>query len=88
MNLVTFVFRLPFLPVRGLIRMAEIIRDQADEEYHSSAAARGELEEAEQAAEAGEISDEEVWRREYEAISRLAAPRPPASRRVARGKEG
>jgi Gas vesicle protein G len=88
-NLVTLPFRLPLLPVRGLIKLAEIIRDEAEQEYHDPSAVRHELEEAAWSAEAGHMSDEEVARREDEAVSRLVQPEAPAAEAAARsGEEG
>jgi hypothetical protein len=69
----TLLFRLPLLPVQGLIRLAEIIRDEAEQEYYSPVAARHELEQAQQARERGEMSDEDVSRMEYDALSRMMA---------------
>lgn len=74
MNLLTVPLRLPFLPLTGLIRLAEIIRDQAESEYHAPASARRQLEAAEQAAEAGELSPEQVGEVQREALSRLVRP--------------
>ena len=88
MGLVTAVLRLPFLPVEGVIKLAEIIRDEAEREYYSPAAVRRDLEEYERAAEAGEISDEELIRRQHEAIGRLIQPRPPVRRTDAADEEG
>lgn len=54
------VGRLPFLPVTGTIRLAEIIADEADRQLHDPARIRRELEDAERRHEAGEITDEEL----------------------------
>jgi len=64
MDLLTLVFRLPFLPVRGLFRIAEVIRDQAEQEFHDPASVRRQLEALEEARIHGEISDQEVARME------------------------
>ena len=71
MELFTLLFRLPFLPVQGFLRVVEIIRDEADRELHDPARVRRELEEAEQRHAAGEISDDEVAQIEDEAVGRL-----------------
>jgi hypothetical protein len=86
-NVLTLPFRLPFLPVRGLIRLAEIIRDEAEQEYHDPLAVRRELEEVQRAAASARLSDEEVSRREQEIIGRLARPQAPASDTAASGEE-
>lgn len=74
MDLLTLPLRLPFLPVTGLIRLGEIIRDQAESEYHDPATARRELEAAERAVEEGELSPEQARQVESEALSRLVQP--------------
>ncbi|MEV4168441.1 gas vesicle protein GvpG [Nonomuraea sp. NPDC049709] len=56
------IFTWPLAPVRGLIRLAELIQDQADRELHNPAAVRRKLEEIEAAREAGEITEEEERR--------------------------
>jgi cytochrome c-type biogenesis protein CcmH/NrfG len=71
MNPLTLIFRLPLLPLRGLIQLAELIRDEADQELHDPARVRRQLEQIEEARARGEISDEEVAQAEREAISRL-----------------
>lgn len=83
MNLLTLPFRLPLLPVQGLIKIAEIIRDEAEQEYYNPAAVRHELEEAEWKAATGQMSDEDVARREDEAVSRLIQPEAPADEAAA-----
>lgn len=88
MNLLTLPFRLPLLPVQGLIKLAEIIRDEAEQEYYNPAAVRHELEEAEWEAATGQISEEDVARREDEAVGRLIQPGTPANQAAAPGEEG
>lgn len=71
MGLLTLPFKLPFLPVTGTVRLAEIIADEADRQLHDPARIRRELEEAERLRDAGEISDEEYARFEENATSLL-----------------
>lgn len=75
MDLFTLLFRLPFLPARGVIKLAELLRDQAEREMYDPAAVRRELEDAAEAERAGEISGEEVEAAEREAVGRLI-PQP------------
>jgi hypothetical protein len=75
-ELLTLLLRLPFLPVTGLVRLAEIIRDQAEAEYYSPSAARHELEEAEAKRASGELSDQQVEQQEEQALGRLVQPAP------------
>jgi hypothetical protein len=86
-NLLTLPFGLPLLPVKGLIKLAEIIRDEAEQEYHDPAAVRRELEEAAWSAESGQMSEEEVARREEQAVSRLIQPEAPAAEEAATSGE-
>jgi hypothetical protein len=71
MDLLTLLFRLPFLPIRAVAQLAEIIRDEAERELHDPANVRRQLEEAEEARVSGEISDEDLARIEREATGRL-----------------
>jgi Gas vesicle protein G len=71
MNLLTLLLRMPFLPMRVLVQLAEVIRDQAERELHDPAAVRRQLEEAQEAHISGEISDEDLGRIEGEATGRL-----------------
>lgn len=71
MDLLTLLFRLPFLPVRGLIRLGEMIQDEAETELHDPARVRRQLEEAEESRAHGEASDQDVAQVEEEAVGRL-----------------
>jgi hypothetical protein len=74
MGLLTLLFRLPFLPVQGVVRLGQLIEEQAELQLHDPAAIRRQLEEAEQARSAGEMSDEDVARAEAQAVGRLVQP--------------
>jgi hypothetical protein len=56
MNLLTFLFRLPLLPVRSFVQLATLIAEEAEREMASPATIRRELEHVERAQAAGEIS--------------------------------
>jgi hypothetical protein len=71
MNLLTLLFRLPFLPLQGLIQLGELIGEQAERELHDPAAVRRQLEEAEEARASGEVSERDAARMEREAVGRL-----------------
>ncbi|MFE3451675.1 gas vesicle protein GvpG [Nonomuraea sp. NPDC059194] len=60
MGLFSSVFGLPLLPLKGLIRLAEVLRDEADRQLHDPAEARRELEEIEAAQAEGRLSEEEA----------------------------
>lgn len=81
MNPLTLPFRLPLMPLQGIIRLAEVIGDQAERELHDPARVRRELEAAERDRAAGKISDEDVSRVEEQATSSLIAGRPAGRRR-------
>ncbi|AQZ66712.1 possible gas vesicle synthesis protein [[Actinomadura] parvosata subsp. kistnae] len=74
MGLVSSIFAWPMLPVKGLIRLAEMIQDQADRELRNPAAVRRRLEEIEAARAAGQITEEEE-QQAVERVLRLATGR-------------
>jgi hypothetical protein len=65
------LFRLPLLPLTGLIRLAEVLRDEAERKLHDPAAVQRQLEEIAEARATGRLSEEEAARAEQEAIGRL-----------------
>ncbi len=69
MGLLTFPFRLPFAPVTGLVWLAQVLEEQAEQELQ--AAIRRQLEEAEFARASGEVPDQEIARLEEQAVRRL-----------------
>jgi len=77
MGLLTLPFSLPLLPVRGVIRLAELIGEEAERQLNDPARIRRELEEAERQRAAGEITDEELARIQDEVTSRLVGPVVP-----------
>lgn len=50
---------LPLAPIRGVIRLAELIQEQVERETRNPAAIRRALEELDAAREAGELTEEE-----------------------------
>lgn len=79
MDLLTLPLRLPFLPLTGILRLGEIIADEADRQLHDPARIRRELEEAQQRHEAGEITDEELAHIENRATELLVPGLPSAA---------
>ena len=71
MGLVTGLLGLPLAPVRGVIWLAEQIRDQAEEQYYDPARIRAQLEEIDEARRAGTLSEEECDKLENELLQRL-----------------
>jgi Gas vesicle protein G len=78
----------PLLPVKAVIRLAEVIRDQAERELHDPAAVRRQLEEAEEAQSSGQMSREELAEVESDAIDRLYSPSGDASSRAPAHEDG
>jgi Gas vesicle protein G len=71
MSLLTLPFRLPLLPMRAVVRLAQLIEDEANRQLTDPATVRRELEQIEQARASGEISAEEAARLQEEAVARF-----------------
>ena len=80
MNLLSLPWRLPFLPLQGVLKIAEILQEEAERETGHPSAIRARLEELEQARAAGRISVEEEERAMQEILAE-APGEPPASPR-------
>jgi hypothetical protein len=70
-DMLTLLLRLPFLPIEGVVRLAELIEEQAEREFHDPATVRRELEAAAEARAADAISDTELAEIERRATARL-----------------
>jgi hypothetical protein len=79
MNLLTFLFRLPLLPVRGFAQLANLIKEEAERELANPATIRHELEDAERAQASGEISDEQAADFQKAALGEFAQARRDAA---------
>ncbi|HEX4812421.1 MAG TPA: gas vesicle protein GvpG [Nonomuraea sp.] len=62
---------LPLAPVRGVIRLAELIQQQAERELANPATIRRALEEIESAKDAGEITEEEYDQQVQQVLQRM-----------------
>jgi gas vesicle protein GvpG len=71
MDLLTLLFRLPLMPLRGFIRLGEVLQEQAERELRDPASVRRQLEQAQQAHESGEISEDDLADVEGQAVDRL-----------------
>jgi hypothetical protein len=71
MNPFTLLIRLPLMPLLKVVQLGEVLRDHAEQELRNPASVRRQLEQAEQARAAGEISDEDLARVQSQAIDRL-----------------
>jgi len=71
MGLITGLLTLPIAPVRGVLWLAEQIRDQAEEQYYDPARIRAQLDRVDEARRSGELSEEECAELENELLQRL-----------------
>ena len=71
MDLLTLLFRLPLMPLRGFVQLAGILHEQAERELRDPASVRRQLEEADHAGDSGEMSDQDVAHVEGQAVGRL-----------------
>jgi uncharacterized membrane protein len=79
MELLTLLFRLPFLPVQGVIKLGELLQDEAEGQLRDPARVRRELEEAQRRYESGEISEEQFIQIQDELVSTLVTEAAPPS---------
>jgi chorismate mutase len=70
-GLLTGLLGLPLAPVRGVVWLAEQIRDHAEEQFYDPVRIRAQLERVDEARRAGEISEEEAAELENELLQRL-----------------
>jgi Gas vesicle protein G len=81
MDLLTLLFRLPIMPLRGFVRLAAILHEQAERELRDPASVRRQLEEAQEAHTSGEMSDADLAHVEGQAVGRLLpSPAKPSPR--------
>ena len=71
MGLLAELLGLPLLPLRGVVAVAEQVRQQAEEEYYDPGRIRAQLEEIERQRAEGSPSDKEAEAWEEELIERL-----------------
>jgi hypothetical protein len=75
MNPLTLPFRLPLLPLKEVLRLGEVIQDQAQREMADPAKVRRELEETERRQASGEISEDQAAALEEKAVSQYTQVR-------------
>lgn len=73
MELLTLLFRLPLMPLRGFVQLGQILHEQAEQELRNPASVRRQIEEAQEARVSGVMSDEDVAQVEGQAVGRLLA---------------
>jgi hypothetical protein len=74
-GLLTGLLGLPLAPVRGVVWLAEQIRDHAEEQYYDPVRIRAELDRVDEARRTGELSEEECAELENELLQRLIVRR-------------
>ena len=79
MGLVTGLLTLPFAPVRGVLWVIELVREEAERRYYDPAEIRRQLDQVDQARRSGELSDAECAVIEDELLARLMHRPPTAS---------
>ncbi|MEU2030563.1 gas vesicle protein GvpG [Nocardia amamiensis] len=74
MGLLSSIFTLPIAPVRGVIWLGEVIQDQVEQKLRDPAAVRRRIEAIEEAAAAGELSEEERKKAQQAVLDVLIEP--------------
>ena len=74
MGLFSGIAKLPFLPVNGVISLAEVIQRQVEQELHNPANTRRQLEALEEARAHGAISPEEEREAQKEILETRVTP--------------
>jgi len=88
MDLLTLLFRLPFLPLTGFIRLAETIGEEAERELHDPARIRRELDELQRKQESGEISAAEAAERADSLAATMVTGRAGQARVTGQARRG
>ncbi|MFG2041821.1 gas vesicle protein GvpG [Dactylosporangium sp. NPDC048998] len=74
MGLVSGILTLPFAPVRGVVWLGNVLREQAEHQLYDPNVIRRQIEEIEEARAEGRIGEEEAARQEEELLGRLFRP--------------
>lgn len=75
MGLISALVTLSVAPLRGVVAVAEQVRQQAEATYYDPTLIRAELDEVSRLRDAGDIEEDEATAREDELIDRLMAGR-------------
>lgn len=75
MGLITGIVGLPVAPLRGVIAVAEQLRDQAEEEFYDPVRIREQLEKVDRMRQDGTLDDDEATAWEDELVERLLVAR-------------
>lgn len=71
MGMLRLMAGLPLMPLRGVLGLAGVVRDEASRELHDPAAVQRLLADISEARDAGLLPDDEAARMEYEAFRLL-----------------
>lgn len=71
MGLFALLVKLPVLPVEAVIKLGEVIRDEAESEYSGRAAARAQLEALEDELSTSALSPEEAAEAAEDVVRRM-----------------
>ena len=76
MGLISGIVGLPLAPLRGVVAVAEQVRQQAEKDFYDPQRIRDELAEVDRLRESGQISEDEATAWEDQLVDRLMnAPR-------------
>jgi chorismate mutase len=75
MGLITGILGLPVAPLRGVVKVAEQVHDQAEEEFYDPVRIRQQLEQVDRMRQDGTLDDEEATAWEDELVERLLVAR-------------
>ncbi len=75
MGLITGLLTFPLAPVRGVVWLADRIREEAERQMYDPATVRRQISEIDRARAAGEMSEEEAADLQSELLDRMIAGR-------------
>jgi cytochrome c-type biogenesis protein CcmH/NrfG len=71
MGLFSILFTWPLAPVRGVVRLGELIQDEVERELYDPAVLRRRLEEIEEARDAGRLTEQEASQATADILARM-----------------
>jgi hypothetical protein len=71
MGLLKLLVGWPLIPVQAVVRLGQVIQEEAERELYDPASVRRQLEQIQQAMESGQMSEEEAARAEEEVVTRF-----------------
>jgi hypothetical protein len=88
MGLLTMPFKLPLRPVQGVMRLGQVLEEEAERQLRDPARIRRELDSAQRRYEAGEITEEEFIQIQDKLASTLVTEVAPPPVPGAAGDDG